>query len=232
MSDIFNTNLYQKNNLGLYSDCLHNPLRNQHMGLLLKNLKDPKVILDVGCNDGSHSLLYKRTFSSAKIYSFEPDPRAIAQYKINLEPYSNWELYEGAVGDIDGTIKLNIAFMGENNWSLSSSIVKSVDGCYGLVFKEYQEVPCITLDTWVKEKSITCIDFAHTDLQGSEGLFIKGAANAFKITHFIMMEYGEVRNYPSALTYEDTIARMGVHGFKEIYHKGSDILFQNQNWNG
>lgn len=227
MSDLTDNPHLKKNSIGLYSHCAKQTLSNQHMPILFKKLKEPKVILDIGANDGTHTILYLRAFAGARVYSFEPDPRAVMQFRKNLEGFSDWELYEGALSNEVGCVDLNMAWMGQNHWSLSSSIVPSVDGHYGLAFKEKHTVACTTLDAWVAEKGITCIDFAHTDLQGAERLFIEGASEAFKCMRFILMEYGEVNNYPDALDYETTCALMKTHGFEPIMHESNDLLFEN-----
>jgi 2-O-methyltransferase len=41
--------------------------------------KAAQVILEVGANDGSHTLEFLKLFPNARIYAFEPDPRAFAK---------------------------------------------------------------------------------------------------------------------------------------------------------
>ena len=225
----FNVNLHTKNCLGFYSDILiEHKLDVSHMAILNQKLKQPKTILDIGTNDGAHSVYYRKCFPDANLYAFEPDPRAIMQFKKNLEPYQNWKLYEGAISDKAGSIVLNLAFMGENNWSLSSSIADCIPGHHSLSFPYKMEVPTTTLNQWVKDEGIDLIDFAHTDLQGSEKKFISGASEAFKIIRYIMLEYGEKANYPEALSKEKTIELMAEHNFKDIINNNKNLLFENQ----
>lgn len=221
-------NLNEKNGLGFYSDVMfRQKLDVGYMGLLNSKLSDPKVILDVGCNDGTHTAFYIKSFPSAKVYAFEPDPRAILQFRKNLEGYENWELFEGAVSDKVGEIHLNIAFRQGQNWSLSSSIVESIPGQYHLTFPFKTPVKTTSLDQWIKNKGIEMIDFAHTDLQGAERLMVEGAGEALKITRYIMMEYGEKDNHPSAMSRDETVELMAGHGFTVELERKGNLLFEN-----
>src|SRR5688572_17575712 len=42
--------------------------------------KEDPVILDIGCNDGSQTLWLLGLFREARVYGFEPDPRARKKY--------------------------------------------------------------------------------------------------------------------------------------------------------
>ena len=62
---------------------------------------DP-VILDIGCNDGSHTLKFLSLFDKATVYSFEPDPRAQERFK-NKVTDERAPLFEVALAAVDGT---------------------------------------------------------------------------------------------------------------------------------
>jgi tRNA G46 methylase TrmB len=46
--------------------------------------KDDPVILEIGANDGGHTALFLELFPKAKIYAFEPDPRASEKFQRRL----------------------------------------------------------------------------------------------------------------------------------------------------
>src|SRR5438876_436268 len=48
--------------------------------------KSNPTILEIGCNDGGDTLAFLRLMPQAKLYCFEPDPRAIRRFKTNLGP--------------------------------------------------------------------------------------------------------------------------------------------------
>jgi 2-O-methyltransferase len=95
--------------------------------------EDP-TILEIGCNDGTHTLWLLEIFENPKIYCFEPDPRAITRFKTKIGQRSNVNLFEIALSDHNGEItfyqsggKLNEeqAKAMPKGWDLSGSIRQS-----------------------------------------------------------------------------------------------------------
>src|ERR1700676_4003626 len=43
--------------------------------------KQDPTILEIGCNDGNDTMAFLRAMPQAKIFCFEPDPRAIARFR-------------------------------------------------------------------------------------------------------------------------------------------------------
>ena len=192
-----------------------------------------KIILDVGANDGRDYIHYLKNFPKSKVYSFEPDPRAIKFFKLNLKKYnkSRWCLIEAAVGDINGTIMLNMAYKNGKDWSLSSSIIDISEECVSkLTFNKQVKVDIMTLDNWYQENlnNDAIIDFIHTDLQGSEQKFIKGAQKTLENTRLILLECNETKTYTEAMTKEETNNVMNELGYRCIFEQANDLLFENQ----
>ena len=50
------------------------------------------------------------------------------------------------------------------------------------------EIECITLDSWFEEQNIDYIDFAWTDVNGSEIALLQGGINTFKATKYLQLE--------------------------------------------
>src|ERR1041385_4800490 len=70
--------------------------------------KDDPVILDIGANDGSHTLAFLELFKHAKIYAFEPDPRALESFRHNvIDPRA--ELFAMAIADADGSAEFHLS---------------------------------------------------------------------------------------------------------------------------
>src|ERR1700691_421767 len=67
---------------------------------------DAPVILEIGANDGLHTLGFLRLFPNAKIYAFEPDNRALAKFRANVTD-PRVRLFETAIGAIDGEMKFH-----------------------------------------------------------------------------------------------------------------------------
>lgn len=69
--------------------------------------KDNPVILDIGCNDGSHTMKFLELFNEAKVYSFEPDSRAIERYRNKVKD-KRAKLFDIAIVDVLIAVALNI----------------------------------------------------------------------------------------------------------------------------
>lgn len=65
--------------------------------------EDP-TILEIGCNDGTHTLWFLEMFESPRVYCFEPDPRAIARFKAKVGQRSNVQLTEIALSNQNGEL--------------------------------------------------------------------------------------------------------------------------------
>ena len=45
----------------------------------------PDVIVEIGCNDGTDTVKFLEAFPQAKMYCFEPDPRAATAFRENVK---------------------------------------------------------------------------------------------------------------------------------------------------
>src|SRR5687767_9095484 len=91
---------------------------------------DP-VILDIGCNDGSHTVAFLKLFMLSKIYAFEPDLRALEKFRTRIKG-DRVELFDIAISDKDGTSEFHVSDgvppsqvwkeLRPDGWDLSGSI--------------------------------------------------------------------------------------------------------------
>lgn len=70
--------------------------------------KAAPVILEIGANDGSHTLEFLKLFPNARIYAFEPDPRAFAKFKANVTD-PRVSVFEMAIGAKDGEAEFHVS---------------------------------------------------------------------------------------------------------------------------
>src|SRR5208282_4863125 len=101
------------------------PISHEAIAALVQE-PDP-TILEIGCNDGRDTLAFLSVMPQAKIYCFEPDPRAIARFKTHLGPsFDKVKLFEGAVSDRTGRIDFHMSDGDDpklsEGWDLSGSI--------------------------------------------------------------------------------------------------------------
>jgi 2-O-methyltransferase len=155
------------------------PLTHEEIAALVK--KPNPTILEIGCNDGGDTLAFLRVMPQAKIYCFEPDPRAIGRFKKHLGAHlGKVRLFEIAVSDRTGQIDFYSSSGGDrpNGWDLSGSIRRPKNHlieCPWVKFEKTITVSTCRLDDWCAENGVKQVDFIWMDVQGAEGDVIAGA---------------------------------------------------------
>jgi len=138
---------------------------------LIKN--QAPIIIDVGAFDGRSARLYKKYFSDAIIYSFEPFPPSFAILQ-NNKVDNQHTLYPFAVADNNGKSNLHV-----NRYAATNSLLES--SSYGLQVSPEQttqyviEIEQRTLDSFCKENNLIAIDILKIDVQGGELKVLQGA---------------------------------------------------------
>jgi FkbM family methyltransferase len=200
---------------------------------------DP-IILEIGANNGMHTRHFMRVFPQAKIFAFEPDPRAIAKFKKRISD-PRVVLFEGAIGAEDGEAEFHVSsglpptFTPEqrqnfaDGWDLSGSLrapkthTKIWPWCK---FEKTIRVPVRTLDSWTCENGIERIDFIWADTQGAEGDLVAGGRNTLARTRFFYTEYSNNEWYEGQPNLA-TLAAM-LPGFDIVTRYSMDVLFKNK----
>lgn len=199
--------------------------------------KDDPVILDVGANDGGDSRAFLESFPRARVYAFEPDPRAIRRFRA-ATPDPRATLFEIAIGDHDGTAEFHVSdaelspvwgLMMPEGWDQSGSLHRPKDVTKvhpWIKFERTIEVKLQRLDTWASENHIGQIDFMWVDIQGAEKDLIVGAPETLKRTRFFFTEYSDKQLYEGEPSLEQ-IASL-LPDFKLIKRWQGDALFRNK----
>jgi 2-O-methyltransferase len=150
--------------------------------------RDDPVVLEIGANVGDTTLEILRVMPNAKIFAFEPDPRAIEIFKASVSS-ENVHLIECAVGDRNGTTSFHQS-TGKGrfkDWNASGSIRKPkthLEIWPEVKFETDITVPIIRLDDWANELNIDRIDFIWTDAQGAESDIVAGGLNTINKARF------------------------------------------------
>jgi FkbM family methyltransferase len=124
-------------------------------------------LIDVGANLGVVSLLLAQRSSQATIHAFEANPSTVDSLRHNITlNQCNIRVNNLAVAGYDGEISFNAnpVYRG------TTSITKVLDS-YTI------NVPCITLDTYVRQQSIQRVAFLKVDVEGYEEMVFQGAKN-------------------------------------------------------
>jgi len=191
---------------------------------------DP-VIIEVGANIGQTTEKFLREMPLARIYCFEPEPRAIKRFKDRIRS-PNVKLYECAVGNRNGVVVFNQSSGegAEKDWDQSGSIRKPKlhTTTWPLIkFETRIEVPITRLDDWARGENISSVDLVWADAQGAEGDLIEGGLSVLRNTRFLYTEYGPMEWYEGQVSLDEICATLEKVDLNLIRLFTADALFSN-----
>ncbi|WP_439375482.1 FkbM family methyltransferase [Bradyrhizobium sp. DASA03120] len=205
----------------------------QHIVSLLQ--KPDPVILDIGCYDGADSLRFLRLCPEAQLYCFEPDPRAIARFKKNMDLYvQKVPLFEIAISDRNGRVDFHPSNGdGEaKDWALSGSIRRPKNHLaeYDWVrFDNPISVKTQRLDDWCSETNLNKVDLIWMDVQGAEADVFAGGRRTLNNTRFIYTEYSDKELYEGQLSLQALLKLLPSFEVVAQYPRAveGDVLLKN-----
>jgi FkbM family methyltransferase len=203
--------------------------------------KTDPVILDIGCNDGTHTLGFLANFEHARVYAFEPDARARKRFEANVrDPRAH--IFATAVGAIDGVTTFYPSTGSPDaastarlpdGWDLSGSIrppkqhLQFHPWCR---FGPGTEVAITRLDTWARTHAPDGVDFIWADVQGAEGDLVEGGRETLAKTRFLYTEYSDFELYKGQVKLATLLKMLPdfevVHRYQDRYQ--GDILLRNK----
>jgi 2-O-methyltransferase len=195
--------------------------------------KDP-VILDIGANDGVDSRWLARVFPEGQVYSFEPDPRAIARFKAKIDQ-TQISLQEMALGAENGTMTFYQSSGWPTGakppsegaeWDYSGSLRPPKEASIihpWLKFDHEIKVPVSRLDAWASEKNIQIVDFIWADVQGAEGDLIMGGGAFIHTVKAIYIEFSNQEEYAGQWNLEKIKESLPKHKLMKVF--AHDALF-------
>ncbi|WP_305777721.1 FkbM family methyltransferase [Microvirga sp. KLBC 81] len=208
----------------------------QHIISLLQ--KPNPVVLEIGCNDGTDTRRFLRLCPKAQLYCFEPDPRAAARFKKNMDLYlEKVKLFEIAISDRNGRIDFHPS-NGDGNakeWDLSGSIRRPKNHLveYDWVrFDHPISVETRRLDDWCSEANLNTIDFIWMDVQGAESDVIAGGRQTLSKTRFIYTEYSDRELYEGQLSLQAILELLPSFEVANQYPRAveGDVLLRNRDF--
>jgi FkbM family methyltransferase len=151
---------------------------------ILSNLIDEDtVFIDVGAYQGLYTVYACK--HAKKVLAVEPNPMALAYLKTNiaLNNCHNTIVAPKAAGDRRGMVKLRIPRPAKKGHiSTMASIVWSFEEALEI------DVEADTLDNIVDEAGLDTIDIVKIDVEGAEGLVVKGAERTLRKARAILVE--------------------------------------------
>jgi FkbM family methyltransferase len=200
--------------------------------------RDDPVILDIGANDGSHTLEFLRLFERSRVYAFEPDPRALESFRARVNS-PRAKLYDLAISDADGTTEFHtsgglpspeLSEWRPRGWDLSGSIRRPKEHLEQhpwCTFGEPIPVRTMRLDTWCREEGVTRIDLIWADVQGAEENLINGAREALRRTRYFYTEYSDRELYEGQIGLREIMNLLP--DFEVLRRFANDVLLKNRN---
>jgi FkbM family methyltransferase len=153
------------------------------------NLKDSKVIFDIGANLGNHSLYWATAISPELIFSFEPYPANFLCLQNNINNNNLGEKVKAiqkGIGD-----KVGYAAVKEvDEANLGGTSFKYVQT------EEADKVEIISIDSFIIENKIPSVDFIKIDTEGFEVLVLQGMKQTirdFKPAVWVEVSYTSYR---------------------------------------
>lgn len=128
------------------------------------------VCFDIGANIGQTAKKINKYFPNADIYAFEPMHKTFVEMQENLSELKNVRGFNFAFGSEEKEVE--VVYQENSEWN---SLVKGQNDIptYEKVLSETVKVK--TIDNFLAEQCICCIDFLKTDTEGYEMEVLKGA---------------------------------------------------------
>jgi len=197
---------------------------------------DP-TILEIGCNDGTDTRKFLNLFPYARIFAFEPDPRAAARFRAQIsDPRA--KLFDLAISDKDGALNFHpsgglpegaLDPTWPKEWDLSGSLKRPKEHLRIHPWCKFGDpiiVESARLDTWAEAHGIKAVDFIWTDVQGAEGDVIAGARKTLEATRYFYTEYNNEELYEGQLSLEDITSQLPE--FEVVTVFANDVLMRNK----
>lgn len=160
---------YPNNSYGSYVVYANFP-EYEELNFLHQVISDGDVVIDIGANIGSESVLAASKGKNVRVFAFEPTDSLIPLLKENRAIngfFDRIEIIKKAVSNKNGIIQFVLETESEINHISTSNFNN----------KKIKNVESITLDTFIKNTSIKKINFLKIDVEGAELLVLKGAKN-------------------------------------------------------
>ena len=172
---------------------------------LLANTPIP-LVLDIGANIGLHTVRWCRALPSARVFAAEPVPRNQLLLERNI-----------VKNGISDRVQIVPAAFGAEQGS--ATIFESADGAYSSTSQTNAEpvlarhdVPRVTLDSFVAERSIAHVDLVKIDVEGDEFSVLEGGrATIERDAPTIFVEISEAHSRERA---DDRIATLIAAGYQ------------------
>ena len=194
---------------------------------LVKDIKAPETIIDIGSNKGQFILLMEQIFPNKIVYSFEPIIEMINKQKKFFKYKKNITFHNLALGSSICSKEFLITSRMD-----SSSFLKVVSNTnksknYSVI--EKRDIKVSTLDEIFLNEKISHPILIKMDVQGYELEVLKGANDLLKKTDYLLLEVSENEMYQNQPTEKIIIEYLKDLNF-EIFKANNWLSIKNTNF--
>jgi FkbM family methyltransferase len=175
------------------------------------------VVLDVGANAGQYGRSLRSDLGFAgRICSFEPMSGPFRKLQSRTAEDPNWEAFNFALGDFEGTATINIAANSESS-SMLEMLPAHADAAPESTFVGVEDVEVRTLDAIFQD---VCRPgegvFLKIDTQGFEGRVLRGADRSLPKIETVQVEMSLTPLYRDELTFGELYRRLLEKGYEMV----------------
>ncbi len=191
----------------------------------------PKVVFDVGANNGNDTIPLAKNNKNITVYAFEPTPELFSLLCEKTKDTPNYKITNKAVSNYNG--KSTFYISGKADWGCSSlnqfndNLDKTWSGRTDFCVTDTIEVDVITLKNFIIDNNIDTIDYLHVDAQGNDLEVLYGLEEYIKIVKEGVIEMPichDTKLYKNQkYLLSDAILFLTQNNFKIISIKPNDI---------
>jgi FkbM family methyltransferase len=174
------------------------------------------VVLDIGANSGQYSAGLRKAGFEGRIVSFEPLSEPFSALKARAAKDDLWECRQGALGDTDGTISINVAGNSGESSSVLPMLQRHQDAYPPANYVATEDVPIRRLDAIASEViGPNERSFLKIDVQGFEKQVLAGAESTVKDSCVgLQLELSFVPLYDGAMLIPEALDLLYSKGFR------------------
>lgn len=183
----------------------------------------PRTVVDVGANVGQFSLMAAELHPEARIFAFEPIPRAADRFEAVFEGNPRVTVARCAIGETQRSDTLHLSGRDDSSSLLPISELQTT------MHPETAEVGRIEvevkpLDRVLQPKDLAKPALLKIDVQGAELEVLKGCASLLSSFDHIYAELSFVEFYSGQPLCDEVIAYLAQHGFAlaGVYNLATD----------
>lgn len=187
-----------------------------------REIRPDDVCLDVGGNVGYMAMLFASAASEGEVHVFEPIDvnAALIRTNASLNQFGHVMVNNVAVGAEAGRVEFSVA---------SDSAYSSMHATGRSPEARVIEVPLISLDDYVAERSINRVDVLKVDVEGAEELVLNGAkgllSDSRRRPRIVLLELFDKNLAPFDSSVERCLKRMADYGYRpHVVESGTERL--------